>query len=69
VGDKEVGNPGRPVSLGCKCPVSCGIVAQEQDSLGELPVVFSLQNILQLYHQIRVTLRVDSLPLWKIING
>jgi len=26
--------------LGCKCPVSRGIVMQEQDSLGELPAAF-----------------------------
>ena len=28
--------------LGCKCPVSQGIVVQEQDPLGEFPVAFSL---------------------------
>jgi len=32
--------------LGCKCPVSRGIVAQEQDHLGELPTAFFLQNAL-----------------------
>ena len=37
--------------LGCKCPVSRGIVVQEQDPLGDLPVAFFLQNILQLYQQ------------------
>jgi len=26
--------------LGCKCPVSRGIVVQEQDPLGDLPAVF-----------------------------
>ena len=35
--------------LGCKCLVSRGFVVQEQDSLGELPVVFILQNVLQLH--------------------
>ena len=51
-----------------KCPVSQGIVAQEQDPLGDLPAVFFLQNVLQLHQQRWVILRVDSLALWKIIN-
>jgi len=54
--------------LGCKRPVSRGIVAQEQDPLGELPVAFLVQNILQLHQQRSVILRLDSLALWKIIN-
>jgi hypothetical protein len=29
--------------LGWKCPVSRGIVVQEQDTLGELPAAFSLK--------------------------
>ena len=29
--------------LGCKCPVSRGIVVQEQDHLGDLPVGFSFK--------------------------
>ena len=37
--------------LSCKCPVSRGIVVQEQDPLGELPAAFFLQNVLQLYQQ------------------
>ena len=37
--------------LGCKCPVSWGIVVQEQDPLGDLPTVFFLQNVLQLHQQ------------------
>jgi len=54
--------------LGCKCPVSRGIVVQEQKPLGELPATFFLQNVLQL-HQLRlVILRVDSFAFWKIIN-
>ena len=55
--------------LGCKCPVSRGIVVQEQDALGDLPATFFLQNVLQLHHQRLVILRVDSLALWKIINA
>jgi len=35
--------------LGCKCPVSRGIVMQEQGHLGELPTVFFLKNVLQLH--------------------
>ena len=37
--------------LGCMCPVSRGIVVQEQDPLGELPAAFFLQNVLQLRQQ------------------
>jgi len=37
--------------LGCKCPVSRGIVLQEQDPVGDLPVAFFLQNILHLHQQ------------------
>jgi len=32
--------------LGCKGPVSRGIVVQEQDPLGDLPAAFFLQNVL-----------------------
>jgi len=35
--------------LYCKCPVSRGIVVQEQDLLGELPAAFFLQNVLKLH--------------------
>jgi len=35
--------------LGCKCPVSRGIVLQEQDPLRDLPAAFFLQNVLQLH--------------------
>jgi hypothetical protein len=31
--------------------VSRGIVVQEQDTLGELPAAFFLQNVLQLHQQ------------------
>jgi len=54
--------------LGCKCPVSRGIVVQEQDPVGELSAAFFLQNVLQLHQQSLVILRVDSLALRKIIN-
>ena len=37
--------------LGCKCPVSRGIVVQEQDPPGELPATFLLQTVLQLHQQ------------------
>ena len=37
--------------LGCKCPVSRGIVVQEQDPLGDLPAAFFLQNVLHLHQQ------------------
>jgi len=54
--------------LGCKCPVSRGIVVQEQDTLGKFPPAFFLQNVLQLHQQKWIILRVDCLALWKIIN-
>jgi len=34
--------------LSCNCPVSRGIVVQEQDPLCDLPAAFFLQNVLQL---------------------
>ena len=39
--------------LGCKCPLSRGIVVQELDSLGDHPMAltFFLQNVLQLHQQ------------------
>jgi len=55
--------------LGCKCPVSQGIVVQEQYPLGDLPAAFFLQNVLQLHQQRWVILLVDSLALWRVING
>ena len=54
--------------LGCKCPVIQGIVVQKQNTLGDLPAAFFLQNVLHLHQQRCVILRVDSLALWKIIN-
>jgi len=37
--------------LGCKCPVSRGIVVQEQDPLDDIPAAFFLYNVPQLYQQ------------------
>ena len=37
--------------LGCQCPVSRGIVVQEQDPLGDLRAAFFLQNVIQLHQQ------------------
>ena len=54
--------------LGCKCPVSQGIVVQEHDPLGELSAVFFLQNVLQLHQQSWVILGVDCLAFWKIMR-
>jgi len=51
--------------LACKCPVSRGIVGQEQEPFGELPAAFFLQNVLQLHQQISVIPRVNSLAFWK----
>jgi len=36
---------------GCKCPVSRGIVVQEQHPLGELPAAFFLLSVLHLHQQ------------------
>jgi len=35
--------------LSCKCPVSRGIVVQEQETLNDLSAAFFLQNVLQLH--------------------
>jgi len=52
LGDQDNGSQDRPVFfLGCKFPVSRGVVMQEQDPLGELPAAFILQNVLQLHQQ------------------
>jgi len=51
VGDQDAGKPGRPVSSGLQVPGERGIIVQEQDHLGELPVAFFLQNVLQLHQQ------------------
>jgi len=48
------------------CPVSQGIVMQEQDPLADLPTAFFLQNVLHLHQQRLVILCIDSLALWKI---
>jgi hypothetical protein len=42
VGDQEIGTQVGQFLLGCKCPVSRGIVVQEEDPLGELPATFFL---------------------------
>jgi len=54
--------------LGCKCPVSRGIVVQEQDHFGDISAAIFLQIVLQLHQQRSVILRIDSLALWNIIN-
>ena len=51
----------------CKCPVSWGIV-QEQDHFDDLPAAFFHQNVLQMHQQKWVVFRTESLALWKIIN-
>jgi len=63
VGHQDIGSLGRPVFLGCNCPMSRGIVVREQDTIGDLPAAFFLQNVLQLHQQRWVILHVDSLPL------
>jgi hypothetical protein len=60
----------RQFLLGCKCPVSRGIVVQDQDTIYDLPPAFFLQNVFQLHQQrwVRVLLRVDNFSVLKIIN-
>jgi hypothetical protein len=40
------------VLLGCKYPVSRGIVVQEQHAIGDIPAAFIIQNIIQLQQKI-----------------
>jgi len=54
--------------VGFKWPVSRVIFMQGQDTLGEIPGWFFLQNVIQLLLLKLVILRVDSLALRKIIN-
>ena len=68
VGDQDTGSPGRPVSSGLQVPGEPGHCRAEQDPLGELNAPFFLQNVLQFHQQRLVTLRFDSLALWKIIS-
>ena len=44
VGDQDTWSPGSQFLLGCKCPVSRGIVVQEQDPFGDLPAAFFLAS-------------------------
>jgi len=37
--------------LGCKCPLSQGIVVLQHDPLGDLPTAFFLQNVFQLHQK------------------
>jgi hypothetical protein len=49
--------------------VSRGIVVQEENPLVTfLCAAFFLENALQLHQQRSVTLRINSLALWKIIS-
>jgi hypothetical protein len=41
---------------------------QEQDTFGEIPSAFLLQNVFNLHQQKLVILRVESLALWKITS-
>jgi len=54
--------------LCCRCPVNWSIVVQVQDPFVTFPWHFFFSNVLELYHQRWVILRVDSLALWKIIS-
>jgi len=62
--DQDTGSPGRPVSSGLQVPGEPGHCGVKEKILGDLPVAFFLQNILQLHQPFRV----DSTALWKIIK-
>ena len=49
VGDKTLEAQVGQLLLGCRCPVSRGVVVQEQEPLGDLTVAFLIQNALQLH--------------------
>jgi len=49
VGDQDMEAQVGQFLLGCNCPVNKGIVVQEQDPIGDLPMAFFLQNVLQLH--------------------
>jgi len=53
---------------GCKCPVSCGIVVQEQDPLGDLPVAFFLQKCPSITPAEMSNTPRDNLAIRKVIN-
>ena len=52
--------------LGCKFPVSRGIVVQEEDPLADLPAAFFLQNVLQMHQQRWVILPKKS--KWELFH-
>jgi len=55
--------------LGCKCPVSRGIVVQEQDPLGDLPAAGVFRSKCPAIAPPEMSnTRVDSLAIRKIIN-
>jgi len=63
-------SPGSPVSSGLQVSGESGHCrARNRPPLVTFPAAFSLQNVLLLHRQRLVILRVDSMALWKIING
>jgi len=51
VGDQNNGSPGRPVSSELQVPSELGHCRARNRPTGDLPTVFSLQNVLQLHQQ------------------
>jgi len=51
VGDQDIGSPGRPYSSGLQVPVEPRHCHGRTRPLGDLSVVFFLQNVLQLHQQ------------------
>jgi hypothetical protein len=65
---KKMGAQDGRFLVGCKCPVSRGIVVREQEQRGKISEAFFLRNILQMHQEISAILGVDGLALWKLIN-
>ena len=51
VGDRDIGSPGRPVSFGLQVPDEPGHCCARTNPVGDLPMAFFLQNVLQLHQQ------------------
>ena len=51
VGNQDIEIPGKPVSSGLQVPGEPGHCRARTRPLRELPVAFSLQNVLQLHQQ------------------
>jgi hypothetical protein len=67
VGDQDIRSPGSPVSSRLQVPGELGHCARS-NRLGDFPYKFFLTKCPSLAPAEIITLRVDSLAHWKIIN-